>query len=308
MERLDLRLVEYFVAVAEELHFARAAERLHIAQPSLSQQIRRLEQQLGVVLLDRSSRRVELTTAGEVLLRDGRNLLAEARRAVRAVQSAAMPSLTVGFYGSAAIALLPVTLREFGERHRGFTVSVRELALGSLDELRNGEIDVAFTRLAPGQTDLEVEVLLSEPRVVALPAAHPLAGRPSVAFSDLREEAFITNPVDQADGDRPPRWLTEQRRHKLPGRVVARATGVAEILTLVAAARGVCLMPATVARHYPRDDVAYVPVAGAEPAVVSLAWRQTNASPALAAFIDTARAVARPQPVSFSHGHVPPGT
>lgn len=293
MERLDLRLVDYFVTVAEELHFARAAERLHIAQPSLSQQIRRLEQQLGVALLDRSSRRVELTAAGQVLLRDGRNLLADSRRAVRAVRSAAMPSLTVGFYGSAAIALLPGTLREFGERHPAFTVAVRELALGSLDELRSGEIDVAFTRLAPGQTDLEVEVLLTEPRVVALPAAHPLAGRPSVAFSDLRDEAFITNPVNQADGDRPPRWLTEQRRHKLPGRVAARATGVVEILTLVAAARGVCLMPETVARHYPRDDVSYVPVANAEPAVVSLAWRQTNASPALTAFIDTTRAVAR---------------
>jgi DNA-binding transcriptional LysR family regulator len=299
MERLDLRLVEYFVAVAEELHFARAAERLHIAQPSLSQQIRRLEQQLGVVLLDRSSRRVGLTAAGEVLLRDGRNLLAEARRTARAVRSAATPSLTVGFYGSAAIALLPETLRAFAERHPAFTVSVGELPLGSLAEVRGGEIDVAFTRLAPGQTDLEVEVLLSEPRVVALPAVHPLAVRSSLGFRDLREEVFITNPVEQADGDRPPRWLTEQRRHRLPGRVAARATGVAEILTLVAAGRGICLMPATVARHYPRDDVAYVPVVDAEPAVVSLAWRGTNASPALTAFLDTARKVARPHSVSF---------
>jgi DNA-binding transcriptional LysR family regulator len=83
---------------------------------------------------------------------------------------------------------------------------------------------------------------------------------------------------------------------------------VAEILTLVAAARGVCLMPATVARHYPRDDVAYVPVANAEPAVVSLAWRQTNVSPALTAFVDTAREVARSQAVSFSDGRAPPGT
>jgi DNA-binding transcriptional LysR family regulator len=293
MERLDLRLVEYFVTVAEELHYSRAAERLHIAQPSLSQQIRRLEQQLGVVLLDRSSRRVELTSAGEVLLRDGRRLLAEARRTVRAVRSAAAPSLTVGFYGSAGIALLPVILRAFGERFPSFTVSVRELPLGSLDEIRGGEIDVAFTRLAADQTDLEVEVLSSEPRVVALPAGHPLAGRPSLEFSDLRDEAFITNPVDQSDGDRPPRWLTEQRRHQLPGRVAARATGVVEILTLVAAGRGVCLMPATVARHYPRDDVTYVPVVNAEPAVVSLAWRHSSASPALTAFIDTARSVAR---------------
>jgi DNA-binding transcriptional LysR family regulator len=296
MERLDLRLVEYFVTVAEELHFARAAERLHIAQPSLSQQIRRLEQQLGVVLLKRSSRRVELTAAGEVLLRDGRRLLGEARRVIQAVRSSAMPSLTVGFYGSAAIALLPVVLREFGERHPSFTVSVRELPLGSLDDVVRGDVDVAFTRLAPGQSDLEIEVLSSEPRVVALPAVHALAGKPSVAFSDLRDESFITNPVDQADGDRPRRWLSEQRRHDLPGRVAARATGVAEILTLVGAARGVCLVPSTVARHYPRNDVAYVPVVDAEPAVVSLAWRQNNASPALAAFIDTARSIAGSAP------------
>jgi DNA-binding transcriptional LysR family regulator len=292
MERLDLRLVEYFVAVAEELHFARAAERLHIAQPSLSQQIRRLEQQLGVVLLERSSRRVELTAAGEVLLRDGRKLLEDARRAIQAVRSPATPALTVGFYGSAAIALLPVILREFGERYPSLTVSVRELALGGLEDVVSGDVDVAFTRLAPGQSDLQIEVLFREPRVVALSAGHPLARRSSLAFGDLRDESFITNPVDQADGDRPRRWLTEQRRHNLPGRVAARATGVTEILTLVAAARGVCLVPSTVARHYPRNDVAYVPVLDAESAVVSLAWRQDDGSPALTAFIDTARTVA----------------
>jgi DNA-binding transcriptional LysR family regulator len=292
MERLDLRLVEYFVTVAEELHFARAAERLHIAQPSLSQQIRRLEQQLGVVLLDRSSRRVELTPAGEVLLRDGRKLLAAARRTAQAVRSAATPALTVGFYGSAAIALLPDTLRTFGERHPSFAVSVREVALGSLDDVLNGVVDVAFTRLSPGQSELEIEVMFSEPRVVALPSAHPLAQRSSLAFADLREEAFITNAVDQADGDRPPRWLSEQRRHRLPGRVAARATGVPEILTLVAAARGVCLVPSTVARHYPRDDVVYTPIVDADPAVVSLAWRPGGLSAAVSAFIDAARQVA----------------
>jgi len=290
MDRLDLRLVEYFVAVAEELHFARAAERLHIAQPSLSQQIRRLEQQLGVVLLDRNSRRVELTPAGEVLLRDGRRLLAQSRRTAEAVRSAGAPRLTVGFYGSAGIALLPDTLRDFGEHLPACAVTVRELPLGHLDDIFSGDVDIAFTRLFPGQTELETEVLLSEPRVVALPVAHGLATRTSVAFADLSDEAFITNPVDQADGDRPPRWLTEQRRHKLRGRVATRATGVAEILTLVAAKRGVCLVPITVARHYPRSDVAYVPVTDADPAVISLAWRTDSV--ALTAFIDAARGVA----------------
>src|SRR5437588_1676527 len=106
MDRLDLRLVEYFVAVAEELHFGRAAARLHIAQPSLSQQIRQLERRLGVSLLRRTSRRVELTAAGEALLLEGRRALDQAQRAIRAAKEAGRDRLTVAFYGSAASALL----------------------------------------------------------------------------------------------------------------------------------------------------------------------------------------------------------
>ncbi len=227
-----------------------------------------------------------------MLLRDGRKLLAQARRAADAVRTAGAPRLSVGFYGSAAIALLPDTLREFGERHPACAVTVRELMLGHLDAIVNGDVDVAFTRLVPGQTELETEVLLSEPRVVALPATHRLSRRPSLTFADLRDEAFITNPIDLADGERPPRWLTEQRRHKLSGRVATRATGVAEILTLVAAGRAVCLVPLTVARHYPRRDVTYVPVVDADPAVVSLVWRPGGLSSALPPFIETARQIA----------------
>ena len=105
--------MQYFVAVAEELHFGRAAERLHIAQPSLSHQIRRLEQQLGVTLLDRTSRRVELTDAGRALLAEGRRLLLPSERTVRLVRSASTGTLTVGFFGSAASAFLPILIRSF---------------------------------------------------------------------------------------------------------------------------------------------------------------------------------------------------
>jgi DNA-binding transcriptional LysR family regulator len=185
MERLDLRLAEYFVAVAEELHFGRAAERLHIAQPSLSQQIRRLESQLGVVLLERNSRSVHLTDAGEALLVEGRKTLSQASHAIQTTRAAGVPGLTVGFYGSAANDLLPSALTAFGERHRTVSVSVPELPLGSIDAILDGDVNVAFTRLQPGQTELEIEVIASEPRVVALATAHPLATRGSLAFADL---------------------------------------------------------------------------------------------------------------------------
>src|ERR1700756_3660162 len=124
MERLHLRLVDYFVAVAEELHFGRAAERLHIAQPSLSQQIRRLELQLGVTLLERNSRNVHLTPAGQALLRDGRKTLRQAQQAIKVTRAAAAPRLMIGFYGSAGGALLPGVLSAFTERHPTIEVSV----------------------------------------------------------------------------------------------------------------------------------------------------------------------------------------
>ena len=292
MDRLDLRLVAYFVAVAEELHFGRAATRLHISQPSLSQQIRRLESQLQVTLLERDSRHVELTAAGQALLREGRKTLSQAEHAVRAARRADAPGLAVGFYGSAASDLLPDVLRAFGERQPSFVVSVRELALGSIDAILDGEVDLAFTRLVPGQSDLELEVIAQEPRVVALAVSHTLAGHETLRFADLREERFITNPTVGDEGAHPARWLAEQRRHGLPGRVAAQSTGIVEILTLVAAERGVCMVPSAVARHYPRADVAYVPVADADPAVVSLAWRRGGATPAVVAFIETVREVA----------------
>ena len=283
--------MQYFVAVAEELHFGRAAERLHIAQPSLSHQIRRLEQQLGVTLFDRTSRRVELTDAGRALLSEGRRLLAHSERTTRLVRSVSAERLTVGFYGSAASALLPELLRSFSEERPSAAVTVRELLLDQIDELLAGGVDVAFTRLLPGQAEVELEVIASEPRVVALPASHSLAARASLEYTDLREESFITNPVVDASAP-PKRWLAEQARHGLPGRIAARAASVQEILALVAAEKGVCLVPASVAQHYPRADVVYVAMSDADPAVISLAWPRGDLRPIVGAFIEATRRLA----------------
>jgi DNA-binding transcriptional LysR family regulator len=283
--------VQYFVAVAEELHFGRAAERLHIAQPSLSHQIRRLEQQLGVTLLARTSRRVELTDAGRALLSEGRRLLAQSDRATRLVRSVSAERLVVGFYGSAASALLPRLLRSFRDEHPSAEVSVRELFLDQLDELLSGGVDVAFTRLLPGQADVELQVIAHEPRVVALPTSHALSGRVTVKFKELRDESFIINPVVEAAAP-PKRWLTEQARHGLPGRVAATAASVQEIVTLVASGQGVCLVPMSVANHYTRSDVVYVEVSDAEPAVISIAWPRGGLRPIVGAFVEMTRRLA----------------
>src|SRR5579859_278764 len=291
MDRLDLRLVEYFVAVAEELHFGRAAERLHIAQPSLSQQIRRLEVQLGVTLLERNTRSVHLTPAGRALLEEGRRILGQAQDAIRITKAAGGPRLTVGFYGSAATAMLPDVLRVFCDRRPTVEVAVRELALGSIDDIVDGRVDVAFTRLLPDQAEIEVEILAREPRVAALPRAHRLADRVRLTFADLSDERFIVNPAVSGEGP-PRRWLAEQRRHGLPGQVAARSRSVQEILTLVAAGQGVSLVPAAVSAQYPRADVRYVPVTDAEAAVTSLAWRPGPVSATVKAFIAAAHEVA----------------
>ena len=288
--------MQYFVTVAEELHFGRAAARLHIAQPSLSHEIRKLEQQLGVTLLERTSRSVELTPAGRALLSEGRCLLDHAQRVIQSTCAAGAERLAVGFYGSAASTLLPDVLRAFSEQNPSVEVSVHELLLDHIDDILGGRVDVAFTRLLPGQAGVEVdvEVLAQEPRLVALPAKHPLAARDSLTFADLRRESFITNPVIGSSGP-PVRWLAEQQRHGLPGRVAAEAASIQEILTLVATGRGVCLVPTPVSRHYPRADVTYVRVTDADPAVVSLAWTRDNTRPEVEAFIGVANRIARAQ-------------
>jgi DNA-binding transcriptional LysR family regulator len=293
MEQLDLRLVRYFVAVAEELHFGRAAARLHIAQPSLSHQIRRLEQRLGVVLLTRTSRRVELTRAGEVLLGEGRRLLSHSQRVIESTRAASSESLVVGFFGSAGATLLPAVLRAFGAEHPSSEVTLHELLLDQLEEVADGRVDVAFTRLIPSQVDDEriaIDILDEDPRMLVVPLGHRLSELPSVRMAELDAESFVVNP--SAAGTPPARWLAEQHRHGLNGRVAAEAASVQELLTLVAAGLGVSLVPAPVVGRFPRDDVRYIPVLDAEPAVVSVAQPATAQRPIVQAFIETARRLA----------------
>jgi DNA-binding transcriptional LysR family regulator len=284
--------VRYFVAVGEELHFHRAAERLHIAQPSLSHQIRALERQLGVSLLTRTSRRVELTAAGRVFLEEGRDLLDHANRVVVNTRRAVTDEITIGFYGSAALTLLPATLQAFQRQHPSTKTTVRELLFGNLQDLTDGRVDVAFTRLLPqqGSSDLRVEVLAHEPRVLVVAAEHQLSARDSVRYAELHAEAFVINPA--VKGRPSVRWLAEQQSHGLHGNVAAEAGSLQELLTLVATGLGVSLVPKCVQEHFPRPDLRYIPVTDAEPALISIASCPARHRPIVEVFIELARRAA----------------
>jgi DNA-binding transcriptional LysR family regulator len=197
-ERLELRHLRYFVAVAEELHFSRAAERLHMAQPPLSQQIRKLEQYLGHPLFNRNSRTVALTQAGEALLERSRYLLRRLEddlETVRRVGRGEIGTLTVGFIGSAMLTVLPALISSYRRRFPQVDLRLRELTTSSLvDAIRQGAVDLGFLRDAGPTDGLIVENAVAERFVVALAAKHPLAGRNKVDLTRLKGEPLILFP------------------------------------------------------------------------------------------------------------------
>jgi DNA-binding transcriptional LysR family regulator len=192
---LELRRLRYFVAVAEELHFGRAAERLHIAQPPLSQQIRRLENELGVELLRRNRRRVDLTDAGRMLLESARPLLAEADRIEKLLRRAGegtVGRLTIGFVGTASYETLPAILRAFRGRFPDVELRLEELTTGpQVAALRARRIDVGLVRPPVDDTSLRLTALVKEQLVAALPDSHPLAAFATVRVEQLAPEPFI---------------------------------------------------------------------------------------------------------------------
>lgn len=196
MQAPELRLVRYWVAVAEEGNITRAAERLHVSQPALSSAVKQLEAQLGVALLDRSDRVLRVTPAGELLLAEGRGLLREADRvfsAVRARDRSAVGRLRIGMTPTARYGLGPRLLAACAERAAGVMLYPAEDATGALvREVRSGRLDLAVLFCAPSEIDgVVVEPLVSEPAVVHVRADHPLASRSVVALEELSGETLL---------------------------------------------------------------------------------------------------------------------
>ena len=176
---MELRHLRYFLAVADELNFTRAALRLHTAQPSLSQQIRDLEDEIGAQLFERSKRKVELTDAGRVFMAEARLTLAQADRAVARARQVALQrqaTLTIGFVPAAEVKIFPVILPMLRMRFPQLNVELRSLpTLEQEDALLCGDIDIAFMRPPIQSAELKAEVVFDEPFILLLPAAHPLA-------------------------------------------------------------------------------------------------------------------------------------
>ncbi|MFE1307857.1 LysR family transcriptional regulator [Streptomyces sp. NPDC058755] len=290
----DLR---YFVAVAEELHFTRAAERLYVSQPALSKQIRALERQLGAELLQRDQHGVALTAAGEALLPHARRVLAaweEGAAAVEAAKAAQRSTLVVGMSTSPGRGgLLPAIRSRFTAAHPEATARLRQVSWEDPTAgLADGSADVAFVWLPlPDEERYAWTMLAEEPRLVALPDTHPLAARAEIDFADLLDEPFLALP--KTAGPLRDYWLALDARAGRPPRIGAEIAGAEETYEALVAGLGVCLLAEGNAPLITLGGVTTRPVRGIDPSRYALAWRREDEGrPLVRAYAEACRATA----------------
>ena len=263
---VELRHLRYFVAVAEELHFGRAAARLHLSQPPLSQQIRRLEDLLGYALFARTSRSVKLTNAGEAYLERARRTLRNVQRDIeetRSIGQGEVGSLHIGFVGSAMLTTLPAIFRAYREAYPRVRLHLHESFTSQVAEgLQNGTLDAGILRDGDAMTTLKVTTLFSEPYVAVLPVTHACAGQKSISPGALRDEAFVYYPrTAGARAFEKPLTLFEE--HGFRPQIVQEASHWLTILRLVGAGLGVSVAPACVQR-IASPEVVCLPLRGAK--------------------------------------------
>ena len=286
---MEIRQLTCFVAVAEERHFGRAAERLHMAQPALSLLIRQLEENLGARLLDRTTRRVDLTPAGQELLDRGRRVLHDLELLeadVRREGDSSAGVLRLGFAGAAAYDVVPELARAVREGLPGVTLSLRgELPSPALESgLRDGSLDAALLHPPVASPGIRHRVVGREPLVVALPVDAPLTARPSVGVGALEGLPVVAHPPGS------PLHRAAQELFLaagLPLRIGQVAQDTASMLSLVAAGGGVALVPASV-RALQLRGVVYAELEGSPQIDLALAWRDEDRSARLRAFLDVA--------------------
>lgn len=293
---MELRHLRYFVTVAEELHFGRAAKKLHISQPPLSMQIRALEAELGVMLFNRTQRSVALTQSGNALLGEARHILTRVDQAVlmtRRVSRGEIGELAIGFISVADYNVLPVVLREFRRAFPLVNLTLRKSTTDAqIRDLLAGRIDVGFVLPPINEPSLESLPILREPLIAALPDKHPLARKAGkLVLEKLKDAPFILFPRPYAPG------LYDDvvsccKAAGFSPRVEQEAIQMQTIVSLVSAELGVALIPASLT-NLRRTGVTYKELKAGSPLTeVHLAWRRGDDLPALLVFVDVASRIA----------------
>jgi DNA-binding transcriptional LysR family regulator len=284
---IDIRQLRYFQAVAEELHFGRAAARLAIAQPALSRQIQQMEEELGTPLLRRTQRRVELLPAGALLLERARTIQQELARAIadtRRTGSGELGRLSVGFIHSSTYGLLPSIVGRFRQLYPGIELDLHEMPITAQHAaLLRGTIDIGLLRVQAGPSELEVAPVMPDPFVLAVPARHALADRTRTRLKAVAGEPFVMFSKAEA----PLFHARVQAMCEQAGftpNVVQHATQIHTVVGLVGAGLGVAVVPASGRNLHPRN-VRFVEISDrAEPVHIALAWRRGHETPASQSF------------------------
>jgi DNA-binding transcriptional LysR family regulator len=294
---MELRQLRYFVAVADELHFTRAAARLGMAQPPLSQQIRRLERDLGVHLFDRTNRHVQLTDAGRAFLDEATLTLTHADRAVDVARHARKPQagrLVIGAQATAEVSVFPRLLPRFLKRYPDVDVMLRTplTPAEQVVMLRQHRIDVGFLRLPVRDPALVALPILREPLLAVLPLRHPLAPRRSVSLQELASSTFVMFRRANAPGLYDV-IMGAWKAAGLKPKILEDTMRMPTILSLVAVERGVSLVPRA-AMGLGRQGIVFRPIRPPLPTVeMGVAYRRAEASSTVWAFLDMTGAVYR---------------
>ncbi|MDR7172354.1 DNA-binding transcriptional LysR family regulator [Nocardia kruczakiae] len=301
---MDVRHLRYFVAVAEEQHFGRAAARLHIAQPPLSQQIRQLEANLGVLLFERTTRKVELTAAGAAYLARARQILAsldDAAREVQLVAAGSVGHLTIGCVGSATSSLLPTLSRHLATELPGVEFAFRGemLVPDQIEALRTGAVDIALLRPPVTDRSLAVEPLRDDELMLATPSDHPLAALAHVDARELADTDLIVHSADRASV----MYGVVMRMLRDAGiqpRIRYQVGETSTLVTLVAGGLGVAIVPAPVSA-LALDGVTYRSLRPTTTVGLALAYRAGRTEPHLTRSLDVIKRLTATKDVPSQH-------
>jgi len=290
---MELRQLKYFVALAEELNFGRAAEKLHISQPPLTRQIQQLENDLGALLFTRGPRGVELTPAGIALLEDARRILGlvgVAKERTGKFGQGRIGRLDVGIFGSAILNHIPRLLLQFRQRYPEVQIALHELTKAEqIAALREKRLTIGFNRHVAVEQDIMVETVFLEPLLVALHNKHPLARHKAIRIAEVIDDPLILYPSNTRPGFADDVMALFRAEGAQP-RVAQEVTDVVTAVALVASGFGICITPEA-ASNLRLPGVVYRPVKATPPPTIDLAclYRCNDESPILLAFLEVVR-------------------